>query len=173
MKARAIDKTDAARLSDYFLRNQPHFKPWDPLRPTGFHSPANWQQRLNHMFAEPRNEYWFALEHEQRIIGHCALSNVVLGPFQACYMGYGIDADYQGQGLMPQLCHTALAFAFNRLKLHRVMANYIPHNARSAKLLQRLGFEHEGLAKEYLCINGEWQDHVLTSLRASNYLPKH
>ncbi|WP_052074822.1 GNAT family N-acetyltransferase [Shewanella mangrovi] len=169
MHARQVDKTDATKLSDYFMRNQAHFRRWDPLRPHNFHSVANWQQRLNHLYTEPRNEYWFALEFEQRIIAHCALSNIVQGPFQACFMGYGIDAEFEGQGLMPTLCHTALEFAFTRLSLHRVMANYIPCNHRSAALLNKLGFEKEGLAKEYLCINGEWQDHVLTSLLAKHF----
>ncbi|WP_228730024.1 GNAT family N-acetyltransferase [Shewanella avicenniae] len=169
MHARPVYKTDAAKLSDYFTRNQSHFQRWDPLRPVNFHSVANWQQRLNHLYTEPRTEYWFALADAEKIIAHCALSNVVQGPFQACYMGYGIDADYQGRGLMPNLCQTALAFGFQRLSLHRVMANYMPHNLRSGALLARLGFEKEGLAKEYLCINGEWQDHVLTSLLARHF----
>lgn len=169
MQYRVVDKTDAAKLADYFTRNQAHFKAWDPLRPADFHHLDNWQQRLNHMYAEPRTEYWFAIEHQQHIIAHCALSNVVFGPFQACVMGYGIDADFEGQSLMPPLCQLALKFAFEQLTLHRVMANYIPHNNRSAALLNRLGFEKEGLAKEYLYINGEWQDHILTSLRVTQY----
>jgi ribosomal-protein-alanine N-acetyltransferase len=44
------------------------------------------------------------------------------------------------------------------------MANHLLDNPRSAKLLQRLGFVREGLAKDYLRIDGEWRDHVLNSL---------
>jgi ribosomal-protein-alanine N-acetyltransferase len=44
------------------------------------------------------------------------------------------------------------------------MANYRPQNERSARLLERLGFTREGLAKDYLFIDGAWRDHVLTSL---------
>ena len=50
------------------------------------------------------------------------------------------------------------------LRLHRVQANHLPENQRSARLLQRLGFRVEGLAREYLYINGAWRDHVLTAL---------
>jgi ribosomal-protein-alanine N-acetyltransferase len=53
--------------------------------------------------------------------------------------------------------------AFEALGLHRVMANYLPENTRSARLLQRLGFETEGVARRYLLIAGEWRDHVLTA----------
>lgn len=41
---------------------------------------------------------------------------------------------------------------------------YLPSNTRSEKLLKRCGFVVEGLAKNYLQINGRWQDHVLSSL---------
>ena len=44
------------------------------------------------------------------------------------------------------------------------MASYIPDNKRSANLLSRLGFEIEGQARQYLRIDGRWQDHVLTAL---------
>lgn len=48
--------------------------------------------------------------------------------------------------------------------MHRIMANYMPHNMRSGSLLTRLGFEREGYAKQYLQIDGQWRDHVLTAL---------
>jgi ribosomal-protein-alanine N-acetyltransferase len=43
------------------------------------------------------------------------------------------------------------------------MANYMPRNDRSGRLLGRLGFEKEGYAKRYLKIEGLWEDHVLTA----------
>ena len=43
------------------------------------------------------------------------------------------------------------------------MANYMPNNTRSGTLLERLGFEKEGLARQYLQIAGRWEDHILTS----------
>jgi ribosomal-protein-alanine N-acetyltransferase len=46
------------------------------------------------------------------------------------------------------------------------MANYMPINTRSAKLLNRLGFKIEGYAEKYLLINGQWEDHILTALSA-------
>jgi ribosomal-protein-alanine N-acetyltransferase len=167
MKTRAISHNDAQALSAYFSRNQAHFSPWEPLRPKEYHSLASWQNRLQLLFAEPINEYWFVLDSGLQIVGHCTLSNIIHGPFQACYMGYGIDAAQQGKGLMPQLCQTALDFAFNELRLNRVMANYMPANLRSANLLQRLGFEREGIARRYLKINGQWQDHILTAKLAT------
>jgi ribosomal-protein-alanine N-acetyltransferase len=65
---------------------------------------------------------------------------------------------------MYEILKSSITHVFHVLKLHRIMANYIPDNIRSGKLLEKLGFKREGLAESYLKINGEWQDHVLTSL---------
>ena len=53
---------------------------------------------------------------------------------------------------------------FQELRMHRIMANYLPTNERSGSLLRRLGFKVEGYARDYIYINGAWRDHILTSL---------
>lgn len=45
-----------------------------------------------------------------------------------------------------------------------------PENIRSVVLLQRLGFEDEGLAREYLFINGAWRDHRMFALRNEAFI---
>ncbi|WP_306170166.1 GNAT family N-acetyltransferase [Shewanella sp. UCD-KL12] len=97
------------------------------------------------------------------IIGVCNFTNIVRGPFQACHLGYSVAEKYQGQGLMHEILHAGIDYMFDELKLHRIMANYMPAKTRSGKLLQTLGFEKEGVAKSYLKIAGKWQDHVLTA----------
>jgi ribosomal-protein-alanine N-acetyltransferase len=103
------------------------------------------------------------------IIGTCNYTNIVRGPFQACHLGYQIARQWEGQGLMAEALRATNAFAFDTLRLHRIMANYRPENVRSAQLLERLGFAREGVAKDYLFINGAWCDHVLTSLTHPAY----
>ncbi len=44
------------------------------------------------------------------------------------------------------------------------MANHLPRNVRSERLLESLGFEKEGHARAYLKIAGVWEDHTLRSL---------
>jgi ribosomal-protein-alanine N-acetyltransferase len=84
-------------------------------------------------------------------------------------LGYSIDAAHEGRGLMREALEAVLADAFGRLGLHRVQANVRPENARSLALLARLGFEREGLAREYLFIDGAWRDHVMTARRAPGW----
>ncbi len=96
-------------------------------------------------------------------VGDIALSEIVRGPFQACYLGYRIGAEHEGRGYVTESIASVVEYAFTALNLHRIMANYMPTNERSAAVLRRSGFTVEGMARDYLRLNGEWRDHVLTS----------
>ena len=65
--------------------------------------------------------------------------------------------------MMREALTEAIRYVCDELRMHRIMANYMPRNDRSGRLLERLGFVVEGRAKEYLRINGVWEEHVLTS----------
>ena len=103
------------------------------------------------------------------VVGTANLTQIVRGYFQACYLGYAVAERWQGRGMMTEALGALMGHAFEVMKLHRVMANHTPDNLRSARLLERLGFEREGLAKHYLEIDGVWRDHVLTALSAERF----
>jgi ribosomal-protein-alanine N-acetyltransferase len=62
---------------------------------------------------------------------------------------------------MTRAVRAVIPFCFDALRLHRVEAACIPTNAASIRLLEKTGFRREGYAREYLCIDGVWQDHLL------------
>lgn len=64
-----------------------------------------------------------------------------------------------------------IPFSFGTLRLHRLEAACIPTNVASIRLLEKTGFTREGFAREYLCINGTWQDHLLYALLKDDPLP--
>ena len=139
--------------------------------PPGFYSPRFWEGRLDANAEEALREtnvrYFILLKDARlrdRVVGTCNFSNIVQGAFRACHLGYGLDASLVGQGYMYDALSHALPAVMNALGLHRVMANYMPENARSARVLQRCGFVIEGFAESYLHIGGRWRDHILTSL---------
>lgn len=164
---RLLGEDEAALLLRYRVDNREHLAPWEPLREETYYTLDGCRHGIAGTLAAARaGRAWaFAVldAAQNRMLASFTLANVVRGPFQACLLGYGVDAAHQGQGLMHEALQAGLAFAFGELRLHRVMANYLPHNARSARLLQRLGFEREGYARAYLQIAGRWQDHVLSA----------
>lgn len=166
MEIRLVRKEDAGRLANYYSSNADHFYLWEPTRESGYYSAASIQLRLSEceeLHQGGSAAHFIGLIGES-VIAHCSLTNIVYGPFRACFMGYGVAKEFEGTGAMSKLCQVAIKYAFDELKLNRVMANYMPCNRRSGNLLKRLGFSEEGLAKKYLKINGCWEDHVLTSL---------
>ncbi len=65
---------------------------------------------------------------------------------------------------MRKALQLAIPYMFEVQNMHRIAASYMPRNVRSEAVLQSMGFEREGFAKNYLLINDKWEDHVLTSL---------
>ena len=158
----------ASLESAFYQRNLRHLAPWSPIRTTEYFSTEQIRRRLEIQASafEAGLAMHFALltQDGQQMIGACNFSGIIRGAFQACYLGYHIDEAHQGQGLMREGLEAGIGYMFDTQNLHRIMANYIPGNERSARLLEKLGFEREGYAKAYLNIAGRWQDHVLTSL---------
>jgi ribosomal-protein-alanine N-acetyltransferase len=158
---------DLTPIVDYFGRNKEHLAAYSPLRPPHFHSFDYWRAALRQAdegFHADRQVHCFVFWHdESAVIGVVNLSNFVRGVFHACHLGYSIDRELQGTGRMSAAVEAVVQYAFHELNLHRVMANYVPENERSGKLLERLGFVREGVAREYLRIAGQWRDHVLTA----------
>ncbi len=141
-------------------------KKWEPKREPDYYSIRELNKRLSSFLIaqnKGRAAYFVAIK-DNEILAQCSLTNIIYGPLKGGHIGYSIDARFEGSGLMTQVCQETIAHAFNKLKLNRLMAAYIPHNTRSEALLNKLGFSKEGLAKKYLQINGKWEDHVLTSL---------
>lgn len=159
---------DAQRLLDYRLINRDHLSPWEPVREASYYTLQGCTQSIAEQIAAAQADRAYPLlvldPGESGILASFTFANVTRGVFQACHLGYGIAAAWQGQGLMFEALEAGLDWAFHGLGLHRVMANYMPHNRRSERLLLRLGFEREGYARSYLRIDGQWRDHVLMSL---------
>jgi len=155
-------------LANYFAVNEEHFQRWAPAVPSDYNSIEKWSKRLldhEEEFTRKESVHFIGTDSkESHVIGMCNLSNIMHGVFHACFMGYSIAERYQGQGYMKRIVTHTIEYAFNELNLHRVMANHMPDNERSAGLLKSLGFEREGYAKDYLMIAGKWEDHVLNSL---------
>ncbi len=95
------------------------------------------------------------------LLGGITLSNVRRGVSQAASLGYWIGAPHAGKGRMTAAVHALLPFAFKRLALHRIEAACLTGNASSIRVLEKAGFQREGVARHYLKINGVWQDHIL------------
>lgn len=140
------------------------------MRPQMFEA-AHWRIALDRQIEQfhEGTRYAFSIFDGERgvdgpLLGYVNFSEIVRGVFLACYMGYSLAETAQGHGFITEACRAGIDYMFNTVRLHRIMANYMPRNRRSAAVLERLGFAIEGAAQAYLYLAGAWQDHVLTSL---------
>lgn len=107
--------------------------------------------------------FWIFLKEDEALrtpVGTVALSQIIRGPFQSCFVGYKTDFRHINKGYMTEALQRVLDYAFAELKLHRMEATVMPNNAPSLKVLTKVGFIEEGYSKKYLRINGIWEDHV-------------
>lgn len=149
----------ASEIVDFYSRNKEFFEEFDPQRPDVFYKINTHKDIIKRELEEVKQKrmlkFWiYKIEDKKRIIGMINFSNIVMGVFLSCTVGYKLDEFEQNKGYMTEALHAAI------LRLHRIEANIMPHNKPSLELAKRLGFEYEGLAKKYLKINGKWEDHV-------------
>ncbi len=168
MVLRLAELSDAEALAHYFVKNQHYLEQWEPKREPEFYTAQGWTQRLTKLIELQRHSlafYWVLVcQREHQILGVISLGNISRFPLYSCNVGYSLDENAQGRGLMRTMLSKVCQWGFKEQNFHRIMANYMPHNYKSGAVLKAVGFEQEGMAKAYLLINGQWQDHILTSL---------
>lgn len=158
----------AALHAEHFARNRAHLARWDPPR-VGIEDPEYWQRTLAgtvREFDEGRSVHLVALPREPAgsvLVARVSFTQIVRGAFHSCMLGFAVDHEFEGRGLMFEAVSASIDWLFETMNLHRVQASHLPENERSRRLLARLGFEREGLARDYLFIAGAWRDHVINA----------
>ena len=139
--------------------------PWEPSWSSDALSRAAFRRRLRSHEAEWQRGtgYSFLLfrADDDALVGGVTLSNVRRGVAQSASLGYWVGEPFARQGYMTEGLRAILDFAFDRLALHRIEAACLPGNRASQGLLLKSGFKEEGYSRQYLRINGRWQDHRL------------
>jgi aminoglycoside 6'-N-acetyltransferase len=158
---RRFRPADSAALSAY--QSDPsvaRYQSWTPP------VPPDMAARLVVAFAagDPSRPGWFqyAIEHRAQ---RCLIGDVGVrlhdNRMQAD-LGFTLAGEWQGNGYATEAVRTVLGYLFGQ-GLHRVSAECDARNERSARLLQRVGFQREGYRPGYTWLKGEWTDDYLFS----------
>ena len=157
--------SDYASWADLRGRSREHLIPWEPQWADDELTRVSYKARLRHYERELREQAGYAFfifgTTDSQLIGGLTLTNVRRGVTQSCAIGYWTGASHTSRGYMTSAVRAVRSFAFEGLRLHRVEAACLPRNIASIRVLEKAGFQREGLARKYLKINGTWQDHVL------------
>jgi [ribosomal protein S5]-alanine N-acetyltransferase len=148
--------------------------PWEPSWPPDALSRASYRARLSRYGEDWRTDQsynFFVFRNDEALVGGIGLSNVRRGVAETASLGYWIGEPFARQRYMSAALALVLDFAFERLRLHRVEAACLPTNVPSRALLMRTGFQQEGYARNYLLIDGKWQDHLLFAILREDTRP--
>jgi ribosomal-protein-alanine N-acetyltransferase len=164
---------DDQRLLQYELKNRLFFKPYVFTRNDQYYTLANIRKYIHAYETQWQNKesyrYGIFLNSSHQLIGTIAL-NDILWPLRCAYIGYALDEDHNKKGYMSEALKLMIHHAFFTLKLHRIEAGVMPSNVPSWQLLEKHGFEREGLMRKNVHINGQWEDHYHYALINPNDL---
>jgi len=176
LRVRLATKDDAKLISDYFRKNKIYLKPWEPARDEVFFTEAGWKKKLiklNELHLLELGFYCLIINKiTGEMLGTISFSNLMRFPLHSCSVGYSLDEDMQGKGIMRQALTLACSWMFEIQNMHKIIASYMPDNVKSAAVLEAKGFKKIGVVKDYLLIDGKWQDHILTVLTNTEWQSK-
>jgi ribosomal-protein-alanine N-acetyltransferase len=107
----------------------------------------------------------WGIEHKAdgALIGTCGYHRWAKRWFRA-EIGYDLSPAYWGQGLMVEALRAALHHGFDHMQLNRVDGLVYVANPQSARVLEKLGFQREGVLRDYFYLDGQFYDHYIFSL---------
>jgi RimJ/RimL family protein N-acetyltransferase len=113
-------------------------------------------------------QWGIAQRSDDRVIGTSTLFRLD-DQSRRAELGYILNRRFWGPGLMGEALTALVGFAFEKMDLHRLEADIDPRNAASVKVVERLGFQREGLLRERWIVAGETQDTLFYGLLKSDW----
>jgi ribosomal-protein-alanine N-acetyltransferase len=156
----ALSDVESWRLARQ--RNAAWLAPWDATAPPGstarVSSFRSLVRRLRRQ-ARQGTTYPFAVEVDGHFAGQVTINNIVRGSAQFASVGYWLDQQFAGRGVMPRAVAMAADHCFTAAGLHRLEVAIRPENSNSLRVVEKLGLAEVGFAPRFLHIDGAWRDH--------------
>lgn len=159
---RILTPEDAEELTEYYIRNKEHLSSFEPTRENDFYTTKVQKSILNDNYNQFLNgtAIDFGIFNDKKLIGKLRISNILYGIVKSGVLGYSIDKEEQGKGIMKLSVNAVVEYAFDELGIHRVEASALIDNEKSKSVLKACGFKELGVNEKYLFINGSWKDHI-------------
>ena len=170
---RPLVPQDAKDLTNLLIRNKEYWTKFEPKHKGIYYTEYTQQNKIleSMRLRSVQLEYFCGIYDlsSNALIGQISLYSIKRLPFSSCFIGYALDEQFIGKGIMSEAVQSMVQFAFNTLKLNRVEAYVSPNNLPSIRVLEKVGFLQEGLLKQLLYINGQWEDHYIYAITANQY----
>ena len=158
-RLRPEDRYDLASLAN-------NKKIWDNLRdqmphPFGLHDADAFIKAKMHQ----EHDYVFVIAKDDKLAGMIGLHPQKDVYRNSLELGYWVGEEYWGQGLASKAVRSILEFGFSLSNINRIFAGVLAYNKASMKVLERNGFQLEGIARKASTKNDviwdEWRYAIL------------
>lgn len=167
IRVRPLARADHTAWAEARRRSAAWLHPWDAtIPPGGAARPQTFPavvRRLRHA-ARQGLSMPFAIDVDDRFAGQVTVNNIVRGSAQFASVGYWIDREYAGRGVMPRAVALVIDHCLTEAGLHRVEICIRPENSNSLRVVEKLGIREIGYAPYFLHIDGAWRDHRIFAI---------
>ena len=162
---RILDKNYASLILSFYYKNREEFEQYEIDKPLNFYT-LEFQEKLiaaeydGFLHGNYVRFYMFDKNIPDKIIGTISFSDMKRNAFFSCQIGYKIDSNYVNQGYGFKMLSNSIKIMEKECHMHRIGAYILPGNQPSIKLVEKVGFELEGIARSYVLMNNKWIDHL-------------
>lgn len=117
---------------------------------------------------EMKTDYHLGIFYQEQMVGMISLHGINYLANKAA-IGYWLDKDYEGKGIITSSVRVLLEYGFNELGLNRIEIGAAVTNTRSRLIPERLGFTLEGILRKNMLLNGVYLDMAMYGMLKSEY----
>ncbi|MFC4223010.1 GNAT family N-acetyltransferase [Lysinibacter cavernae] len=168
---RQLRVRDARQLERVLLENRDWLQQWEASLP-GVAGPLvgqyNMRQVIRNLlsYARAGQGMPYLIEYKGQLVGQLSVSGLSGGSLSSASLGYWVTQASAGHGITPTAVALVTDYFFVARGLHRMEICIRPENGPSLRVVQKLGFRHEGRRDRYIHIDGDWRDHECFALVA-------
>ncbi len=171
LSLRAMHPIDAEDMYDYAKREDvTRYLTWNPHKSVSY--TKEYLRYVHSRYSLGDFYDWAIIDLEsRRMIGTCGFTSIDTANDSA-EIGYVLNPEFQGRGLGSEAVERVLAFGFEELELHRIEARFMADNARSRRLMERVGMTFEGFRRDAVMVKGEYRTVGICSILCNEWVEK-
>ena len=165
---RVCNRKEAPMVLDFYKRNLEDFSLYEPISYPAATTLKYHEEILEYEYqcfldGSIVRYFFFEKNNPFRIVGTMSFRNICGGYYSSCTVGYKVDSACRRRGYAYEALKLGVDLVGREYHMHRMEAIVLPDNVASIRLLEKLGFEREGLLRGKIRLNGEWHDHYMYS----------
>ena len=165
---RGLKATDAADMFDYAQREDTtRYLVWHPHESREY--TEQYLEYIERLCRAGSFYDWAVVDKESgRMIGTCGFTRFDFR-HDSAEIGYVLNPDFWGRGLMPEAAAAVMKFGFEDLSLNRIEAKHLTGNEASRRVMEKLGMTYEGVSRGSMLIKGKYRDVHTCAILKSEY----